>query len=84
MTESATPMRIIEEMPECWRVVFDYPPFNVVDASIFKGLQDLLARMVIPADDLARAIVDAIVRRIGKPERQIFENRDIRAMEKSR
>jgi enoyl-CoA hydratase/carnithine racemase len=25
--------------------VFDYPPFNIVDATIFKGLQDLLARM---------------------------------------
>jgi hypothetical protein len=34
--------------------------------------------------DLARVMVDAVVRRIGKPERQIFENRDIRAMAKSR
>jgi len=25
--------------------VFDYPPFNIVDASIFEALQDLLARM---------------------------------------
>jgi enoyl-CoA hydratase/carnithine racemase len=25
--------------------VFDYPPFNIVDATIFEGLQDLLARM---------------------------------------
>src|SRR5204862_2722407 len=29
----------------CWRVVFNYPPFNIVDASIFEALQDLLARM---------------------------------------
>jgi enoyl-CoA hydratase/carnithine racemase len=38
-------LRIIEETPAYWRVVFDYPPFNVVDATIFQGLQDLLARM---------------------------------------
>ena len=38
-------MRVIEEMPAYWRVVFDYPPFNIVDATIFEGLQDLLARM---------------------------------------
>jgi enoyl-CoA hydratase/carnithine racemase len=25
--------------------VFDYPPFNILDATIFQGLQDLLARM---------------------------------------
>ena len=25
--------------------MFDYPPFNIVDATIFEGLQDLLARM---------------------------------------
>src|ERR1700746_1907060 len=45
MTNSAAPVRVIEETPAYWRVVFDYPPFNVVDASIFQGLQDLLARM---------------------------------------
>src|SRR5260370_2727024 len=45
MTESATPLRVVEETPAYWRVVFDYPPFNMVDASIFEGLQDLLARM---------------------------------------
>ena len=45
MTESATPVRIIEETPAYWRVAFDYPPFNIVDASIFEALQDLLARM---------------------------------------
>jgi enoyl-CoA hydratase/carnithine racemase len=42
---SATPLRIIEETPAYWRAVFDYPPFNIVDAIIFQGLQDLLARM---------------------------------------
>ena len=45
MTESAAPLRVIEETPEYWRVVFDYPPFNVADALMFQGLQDLLARM---------------------------------------
>ena len=43
MTESATALRVVEETPAYWRVVFDYPPF--VDATIFEGLQDLLARM---------------------------------------
>ena len=45
MTESAAPVRVIEETPAYWRVVFDYPPFNIVDACIFEALQDLLARM---------------------------------------
>ena len=45
MTESAAHVRVIEETPAYWRVVFDYPPFNIVDASIFEALQDLLARM---------------------------------------
>ena len=46
MTESAgRPVRVIEETAAYWRVVFDYPPFNMVDAAIFDGLQDLLARM---------------------------------------
>ena len=45
MTESAAPVRVIEETPAYWTVVFDYPPFNIVDASIFEALQDLLARM---------------------------------------
>src|SRR6201988_2521529 len=45
MTELATPVRVIEETPAYWRVVFDDPPFNIVDASIFEGLQALLARM---------------------------------------
>src|ERR1700738_3503028 len=45
MNESGTHVRVIEETPAYWRVVFDYPPFNIVDASIFEALQDLLARM---------------------------------------
>ena len=45
MTESAAPVRLVEEASAYWRVLFDYPPFNIVDATIFGGLQDLLARM---------------------------------------
>src|ERR1700751_2915948 len=43
--QSPPPVRVIEETPAYWRVVFDYPPFNVLDATIFEGLQDLVARM---------------------------------------
>jgi enoyl-CoA hydratase/carnithine racemase len=39
------PVRVIEETSAYWRVLFDYPPFNIVDATIFEGLQELLARM---------------------------------------
>jgi hypothetical protein len=45
MTDSAAHVRVIEETSAYWRVLFDYPPFNIVDATIFEGLQDLLARM---------------------------------------
>src|SRR5947209_6054138 len=45
MTESAASVRVIEETPAYWRVRFENPPFNIVDATIFDGLQDLLARM---------------------------------------
>ena len=41
----AAHVRVIEETPAYWRVVFEYPPFNIVDATIFEGLQDLLVRM---------------------------------------
>src|SRR5260370_31209713 len=45
MTNSVAPMRIIEETSTLWRVVFDYPPFNIVDATIFESLKNLLAQM---------------------------------------
>jgi enoyl-CoA hydratase/carnithine racemase len=45
MTESAAHVQVIEVTPAYWRVVFENPPFNIVDATIFEGLQDLLARM---------------------------------------
>jgi enoyl-CoA hydratase/carnithine racemase len=44
-TKSVEGVRISEETPAYWRVVFDYPPFNILDATIFEGLQDLLAQM---------------------------------------
>jgi len=45
VTQSTAHLRIIEESPAYWRVLFDNPPLNIVGASMFKGLQDLLARM---------------------------------------
>jgi len=41
----ASPLRVQEQTPAYWRVTFDYPPFNVLDAAVFQALQDLLARM---------------------------------------
>jgi enoyl-CoA hydratase/carnithine racemase len=45
VAETDAPLRVIEETPAYWRVVFDYPPFNILDATIFGGLQELLLRM---------------------------------------
>jgi enoyl-CoA hydratase/carnithine racemase len=45
MSKSAAHVVVIEETSAFWRVVFDYPPFNIADATIFEGLQNLLARM---------------------------------------
>src|SRR5437667_10961327 len=45
MTESPAHVRVIQETSAYWRVVFENPPFNIVDATIFEGLQELLARM---------------------------------------
>jgi enoyl-CoA hydratase/carnithine racemase len=44
-TDPAAPMRVVEETPAYWKVVFDHPPFNILDATIFEGLQHLLVRM---------------------------------------
>ena len=52
---SSAPLRVIEETPACWKAVFDYPPFNVLDASIFEALQDLLLRM--DASESLRVVV---------------------------
>src|SRR5229473_3716655 len=45
MTASMSHLRVIEETPAYWRVVFDNPPLNIMDADMFEGLQDVLARM---------------------------------------
>ncbi|RFB78172.1 enoyl-CoA hydratase/isomerase family protein [Methylovirgula sp. 4M-Z18] len=45
MAEDAAPLRVIEESPAYWRIVFDSPPFNIVDATLYQALQSLLARM---------------------------------------
>jgi len=45
MSDPAAPLRIVEETPAYWRVLFDNPPLNIVGTGIFEGLQDLLARM---------------------------------------
>jgi enoyl-CoA hydratase/carnithine racemase len=45
VAEDAEPLRVIEESPAYWRIVFDYPPFNIVDATLYQALQGLLARM---------------------------------------
>jgi enoyl-CoA hydratase/carnithine racemase len=44
-TNAATPVQVVEETPAYWGVVFDYPPFNVMDGTMFQSLQDLLGRM---------------------------------------
>ena len=43
--DPAAPVRVIEETPAYWKVAFDYPPFNILDAAIFDSLQNLLVRM---------------------------------------
>ena len=45
MAEDAGPLRVVEESPAYWRIVFDYPPFNIVDATLYQALQGLLAQM---------------------------------------
>jgi enoyl-CoA hydratase/carnithine racemase len=55
MIESAAPLRVTEETPTYWRVIFDYPPFNVADGTMFQALQDLLAR--INVDPSLRVVV---------------------------
>jgi uncharacterized protein YbjT (DUF2867 family) len=51
--------------------------------AIYPVFRLLFANRVIQADDLARAMVDVVVRRTGEPRGLVFENRDIRAMARS-
>jgi enoyl-CoA hydratase/carnithine racemase len=55
VAESAKPLRVVEETPAYWRIIFDYPPFNVADGTMFQALQDLLARMNV--DPSLRVVV---------------------------
>ena len=55
MTEAATSIRVIEEIPAYWRVVFDHPPFNIADATLFQDLQYLL--VLIDASRSLRVVV---------------------------
>jgi len=55
MAEPHSPLRVVEETPAYWRVVFDYPPFNVMDGTMFQSLQELLARM--DASETLRVVV---------------------------
>jgi hypothetical protein len=60
------------------------PNFNYrLLRSIYPAFQLLFPNLVIRADDLARAMIDVIVRETGESGGRIFENRDIRAMVKS-
>jgi len=56
MTESVAHVRVIEETPAYWRAVFENPPFNIVDASIFEGLQDLLGSNGRQSEPTCRSI----------------------------
>jgi enoyl-CoA hydratase/carnithine racemase len=51
----ASALRVQEQSPAYWRVTFDYPPFNVLDAAVFQGLQALLAKM--DASETLRVVV---------------------------
>jgi uncharacterized protein YbjT (DUF2867 family) len=48
--------------------------------SIYPVFRLLLPNQVIPADALAHAMVDVVIREPGNGGRSVFENRDIRAM----
>jgi uncharacterized protein YbjT (DUF2867 family) len=52
--------------------------------AVYPVFRVLFPNQVIPADDLARVMVEAVGGKIPKLGQQIFENRDIRAMAKSR
>jgi enoyl-CoA hydratase/carnithine racemase len=45
VANSTEPLQVIEETAAYWRVVFNYPPFNIVDGTLYDRLQNLLAQM---------------------------------------
>jgi hypothetical protein len=52
--------------------------------AIYPAFRVVLPNQVIPADDLARAMVDFAIRETRETGGLVFENRDIRGMVKSR
>ena len=48
--------------------------------TVYPAFRTLFPNQVIRADDLARAMVDVVVRETGRRGGSILENRDIRAM----
>ena len=52
--------------------------------AIYPAFRLLFPNQVIPADDLAHAMVDVAVRQTPETGGLVFENRDIRALVKSR
>jgi uncharacterized protein YbjT (DUF2867 family) len=52
--------------------------------TIYPVFRLLFPNQVIRADDLAHAMVDAVIRGTGEPRRLVFENRDIRALVEER
>jgi uncharacterized protein YbjT (DUF2867 family) len=51
--------------------------------TVYPAFRLLFPNLVIPADDLARAMVEIVVGEIWQRGGPVFENRDIRAMVKS-
>jgi uncharacterized protein YbjT (DUF2867 family) len=51
---------------------------------VYPVFRALFPNQVIPADDLARAMVEVVVRGTGRREDLVLENRDIRTMSESR
>ncbi len=52
--------------------------------AIYPAFRMLFPNHVIPADDLARAMVDVVLRETGERGGLVLENRDIRAMAEPR
>jgi len=60
------------------------PNFNYrLLRAIYPAFQLLFPNLVIPTDDVARAMLDVAVRETRETGGRVFENRDIRAMVKS-
>jgi uncharacterized protein YbjT (DUF2867 family) len=51
--------------------------------AIYPAFRVLFPNQVIPADNLAKAMVDVVVRETAQSQCQVLENRDIRALVKT-